>query len=896
MNSKTTIAYKRELFLELVSTSNWINTIPSSLIVTSGLEVIYLNKALTQFFNVAEDYSLSKFTDILPFVYKEDWRGLLSMVRRGDDQNRTKYDFQIRVLTDQKKLQYVKASTSVINFKGTIFSFTTFIDITGEILGSQSLTNMLDAMHIGMVLVRDKTVLFSNKRLNQMLPNFPNPSEQLEPFFKKQFNLEKSSIIFNSLLREHNVEEVVGQELEVYLKNEQGELRWFMLKRLEDVHYNGLNTVAMAIEDITESKNLQYEASRANTLFETIQEPAVIATFNGYFTKVNPAFCKLLGYTAEEMLTTPYLSFISPEDRQFSIAGNKRYLLGKPATVNSENTYITKAGKPIILNWIAVPDYDQELLYATARNVSKERAYEQHILESEAELKRTLRIAQLGSWSMQGLWGEESWNYETRIIFDVGPDENANLAKYIVHSDRKRYEKFVEDCLEKRLDFDDVFQIISAKDELKYIRIIGESHSVEKVLIKGIIQDVTAIRKAELKMLQALKMAEEAARLKSEFLSVMSHEIRTPMNAVIGMAHLLLENDPREDQIDEIQTLQFAANNLLALINDILDFSKAEAGKIKLVEEQFNLHEFFKNMVRTFEPMSSMKGIKLSYTIENEIPAEVISDKTRLSQVLNNLIGNAVKFTEEGNVSCNLSLGKVHAENQQAELIFTISDTGIGIPKEMIAKIFDSFTLASAATSRRYGGTGLGLAITKRLIELFDGSVSVESEPDKGTTFTIKLSLKVPVEFLQQKGYQQREEEVKEATQKLEDFVTSKRLLVVDDNRVNLKIVAKFLQKWSINADYVESGFEALDKLAAGERYDLVLMDLQMPELDGFETTRKMLTQNGVENEDLPVIALTAEVLGGVREKVLEYGMKDLIAKPFNPRNLMEKIAQYARK
>lgn len=367
------------------------------------------------------------------------------------------------------------------------------------------------------------------------------------------------------------------------------------------------------------------------------------------------------------------------------------------------------------------------------------------------------------------------------------------------------------------------------------------------------------------------------------------------MNAVIGMAHLLLENDPREDQIDEIQTLQFAANNLLALINDILDFSKAEAGKIKLVEEQFNLHEFFKNMVRTFEPMSSMKGIKLSYTIENEIPVEVISDKTRLSQVLNNLIGNAVKFTEEGKVSCNLSLGKVHAENQQAELIFTISDTGIGIPKEMIAKIFDSFTLASAATSRRYGGTGLGLAITKRLIELFDGSVSVESEPDKGTTFTIKLSLKVPVEFLQQKGYQQREADAKEATQKLEDFVTTKRLLVVDDNRVNLKIVAKFLQKWSINADYVESGFEALDKLAAGERYDLVLMDLQMPELDGFETTRKMLTQNGVENEDLPVIALTAEVLGGVREKVLEYGMKDLIAKPFNPRNLMEKIAQYAR-
>lgn len=858
------------------------------------MEVIYLNKALTRFFNVPEDYSISKFTDIVPFVHKDDWRSLLQMVKSGDENNNSSYEFKIRVLTNTKKLKYVKASTSVVKYKNTIFSLTTFIDITGEVLGSQSLTNMLDAMHIGMVLIRDKKLLFSNKRLNQILPNFPNPQEYLEEYITAQFETAKSETIFKELLRENDVEEVIGQELEVYQKTGNGSLKWFSLKRLEDVHFNGFNTVAMAIEDITQAKYLQYEASRANTLFETIQEPAVIATFDGFFTKVNPAFCELLGYTAKELLTTPYLEFISPEDRQFSIAGNKRYLSGKPQTINSENTYITKSGERVILNWIAVPDYEQELLYATARNVSKERAYEQHILASEAELKRTLRIAQLGSWSMRGLWGEETWNYETRIIFDVGPDEKANLQKYIVDGDRERYKKKVSSCLGERLDFDDVFQIVSAKEEVKYIRIIGEPNNEgNQLIIKGIIQDVTTIRRAELKMLQALKMAEEAARLKSEFLSVMSHEIRTPMNAVIGMAHLLLENDPREDQIDEIQTLQFAANNLLALINDILDFSKAEAGKIKLVEDRFDLHHFFKNMVRTFEPMSSMKGLSLSYNIAEDVPSEVISDKTRLSQILNNLIGNAVKFTETGSVECSIRLGQIALEKKEAELIIEIKDTGIGIPEDMLNKIFDSFTLASAATSRKYGGTGLGLAITKRLIEIFEGSVSVKSKENNGTTFTVKVSLKVPEEILLPNAADNEKRERDSIN--LEDFVKTKRLLVVDDNRVNLKIVAKFLGKWEIDADYVESGHDALAKINAGAKYNLVLMDLQMPELDGFETTREIHNQNSGVEKNLPVIALTAEVLGGVKQKVLDYGMKDLIAKPFSPRDLMEKIAKYAR-
>lgn len=887
------IQEKRARFNKVLGTLNVLDHLESSLVVTSGMDVIYVNQALLTSVGLPSTYEVNHFGGILPYVHEDDHAYLVSRMRERSQGKKINESFKLRLRHKNGSIRYIKASTSEIIHEGTQFVLTTFLDITGEAIGSQSLTNTLDAMHVGLALLDEHKILFANQRLIRVLPDFPRAEEKIDDFLTKHFSEKDTAAILQLIASDPHEDERKSPELELAILNPRHEdgdekVEWLRFKRLQNVLFNGVNAAAISVEDVSQRKLAEYEAERANSLFRSIQEPAVIANFDGFFTKVNPAFEKLLEYSAEELMSQPYINFIAEEDHQFTIAGNPRFLKGNPSSITSENTYITKSGERIILNWSAVPDYDKKLLYATARNVTRERNYEQHILNSEAELKRTLRIAQLGSWNMTGFSGEENWNYETRLIFDVGPDHEPKIRRFIVNKDIERFNQRVRECFQTRADFDDVFEIRTIKKARKYIRIISEFDAREGGSIKGIIQDVTPVREAELKMLEALEMAEEAARLKSEFLSVMSHEIRTPMNAVIGMAHLLMENDPREDQIDEIQTLQFAANNLLALINDILDFSKAEAGRLQLVEENFKLDNFLDKLVRSFEPMAQMKDIELDLILKDKLSFEVFADRTRLTQILNNLIGNAVKFTEKGKVSVFAKIDHIDADKQTAFVRIHIQDTGIGIPENKLDSIFESFTLASTDTSRKYGGTGLGLAISKRLIQLFNGSIDVASEEGKGTTFSLLVPLKIHEKTL--------EKVLPElAKEKNSEPISSKRLLVVDDNRVNLKIVRKFLSKWNIDADYVESGPEALKNLANGEYYHLVLMDIQMPEMDGYETTRQILSKKEDPLYDLPIIALTAEVIGGVRDKVLECGMLDMIAKPFNPQSLQDKIQTYAR-
>jgi PAS domain S-box-containing protein len=853
-----------------------------------------MNKSLRDFFGVGQNQDFSHFRQLKPYVHFEDAKMLLQRIQGriiSESPNNDAQEYSIRVRTQSGEKKYLKNVSTTKVIEGVQFSITNFFDITGEIKASETIKNTLHAMHVGVALMEKENVIFINNRVREIFPKFPEKNHSLGNFLKLYLNDYDRRKLITTIYSDAS-SKLTEKETEFHIRIDEKD-KWYSVRRLQDVILSKKAYYAISIEDITARKEMQYEAQRANTLFETIQEPAIIATFDGYFSKVNPAFCKLLGYTEEELLSTPYLNFIAPEDRIFTIAGNPRFLNRKPASINSENIYLTRNGERIILNWIAVPDYENKLLYATARNVSKERNYESQILESEAELKRTLRIAQLGSWSMTGLWGDENWNYETRIIFDVSTNHQNLIKNYLVEEDVARFEDKVKKCLQQSVGFDDVFKIITPKKERKFIRIIGEYQSKGNGAVKGIIQDVTAIRQAELKMIEALKMAEEAAKVKSEFLSVMSHEIRTPMNAVIGMAHILLENDPREDQIDEIQTLQFAANNLLLLINDILDFSKAEAGKIELVKEEINIHTFIESLIKTFQPMSEMRSLDLSVEMDANIPKKVNTDATRLSQMLNNIIGNAIKFTEKGSISVKVQLDKLSVKEKTAYLHICVTDTGIGIPQDKIDTIFDSFTLASSNTSRKYGGTGLGLAITKKLVDLFSGKLTIDSKEGKGTTVHLILPLSVPVESI--KNAQSMEIHHLQHQDDAESIIKTKRLLVVDDNRVNLKIVGKFMKKWGVEADYVESGFDAIKKLDEGVYYHLVLMDLQMPEMDGFDTTRNIHANTNNDNQHLPVIALTAEVLGGVRQKVRDYGMLDLIAKPFNPDKLMQKIVHYAR-
>lgn len=400
--------------------------------------------------------------------------------------------------------------------------------------------------------------------------------------------------------------------------------------------------------------------------------------------------------------------------------------------------------------------------------------------------------------------------------------------------------------------------------------------------IGGIIiftENITERKKQEEELILAKKKAEEASQAKAQFLSTMSHEIRTPMNAVIGMTHILLQDNPNPNQIENLQALRFSAENLLSLINDILDFSKIEAGKIELEQAEFSIKELVHGIKKSLSFNAEDKGIKLKVLLDEDIPEVLLGDPTRLSQILINLISNAIKFTEKGSVTLILEVN--HKEGDNINLHFGIKDTGIGIPADKIEKIFESFSQADAHTTRKYGGTGLGLAITKRLLELFGSRIQVESTSGMGSHFFFDITFKMS------KGRTQRSlnlEHVQVAFESLKEY----KVLLVEDNAMNVLVAKRFLDKWELPFEHAENGKVATDFVSQKD-YDLILMDLQMPEMDGYEATQQIRASG----KQIPIIALTASAMQETQEKILDVGMSDFVTKPFNPNELYQKIRKY---
>lgn len=374
--------------------------------------------------------------------------------------------------------------------------------------------------------------------------------------------------------------------------------------------------------------------------------------------------------------------------------------------------------------------------------------------------------------------------------------------------------------------------------------------------------------------------AEQASRSKSDFLSMMSHEIRTPMNAVIGLSNYLLDEDPKKEQVETLNTLKFSAQNLLVIINDILDFSKIEAEKIEFVNEPLEVRMLLDSIKKIFLPIAKEKELELSITCDPQIPRFIIGDQTRTSQILTNLISNAIKFTEKGRVEVVLKLEE-EAEDDVA-IFFSISDTGIGVPANKQQDIFKSFTQASTSTTRQFGGTGLGLAITRKLLELQGSSIHLESAVDEGSVFYFTQR------FRKLKEEQAATEAVGSVEQKLKKIEID--ILLVEDNEINIMVTLKFLHKWGAKVTVAHNGEEALE-IVGTRHFDLVLMDLQMPVMDGYEAVRQM-RKRGVK---LPIIALTASALLEEQKKIYDAGMNDYITKPFDPRILQTKILHFTQ-
>ncbi|WP_177428687.1 hybrid sensor histidine kinase/response regulator [Candidatus Venteria ishoeyi] len=415
----------------------------------------------------------------------------------------------------------------------------------------------------------------------------------------------------------------------------------------------------------------------------------------------------------------------------------------------------------------------------------------------------------------------------------------------------------------------------------------AERHDEIGDLLKAFEKMSKALQQQE-KLRKEKEEAEQANRAKSTFLATMSHEIRTPMNGVLGMAELLMGTEQSKEQREFTATIARSGQALLSIINDILDFSKIEAGKLELEYIDFNLPELLKDALELFHERADSKQLTLEVLIQPGVPENLYGDPGRLRQIIINLVGNAFKFTEQGIIKIHVShlkQGALHRMKALPEratwLHVEIQDTGIGIPESMQAKIFDSFSQADDATTRKYGGTGLGLAISRQLVELMHGRIGIRSQEGQGTTFWFDICLGQGKS--QDTGLSLESEQHLSTADKQDDLrikALSGLVLLAEDNRVNQLVAVNMLKKMHLHADIANHGLEVLQALAK-QPYDLILMDCQMPEMDGFSATRAIRQQEQQSGRHIPIIALTANAMKGDQAICIAAGMDDYLSKPF---------------
>ncbi len=557
------------------------------------------------------------------------------------------------------------------------------------------------------------------------------------------------------------------------------------------------------------------------------------------------------------------------------------------APFDKERYFTTPSGRRLY-EWRGVPEFDVDgkvsSVLCISRDITVRKLVEERLTKTLDRLDMAIRAGHLGIWDWDVQKNELIWDDRMYELYGIKRSDfaSANEAWFSgIHPDESAVADELALALSSERDYDTELRVVWPDGTIHYLKVyslISRDSDGKPLRMTGINYDITDIKLGEQELIEAKEKAEAANIAKSQFLANMSHEIRTPMSGLMGMLQLLQMTDLTREQADYIKISKKSSDSLLKVINDILDYSKIEAGNIKIEKLQINLEEFIREIEIMFKPSVLEKGLALKVRIEDNVPLRLVGDSFRLRQVLSNLIGNAIKFTQKGRVE--LIVRVLERSTREVKLEWVVRDTGIGLSQNNQKDIFKSFGQADSSITRKYGGTGLGLSICKGLVELMQGEVWLESIEGEGSTFYFTCVLD---------NLEEEDSTVLKVAPKIEDcFIKEEpvKLLVVEDDVISRMVIEKFakLKGWQVIS--VENGKEAVEAYRTN-RVDAVLMDVQMPVLDGYQATgliRRMERQTGTYK---PIIAMTAYALKGDREKCLESGMDDYISKP------IEAIALY---
>ncbi|MBC9912872.1 ATP-binding protein [Chitinophaga varians] len=516
------------------------------------------------------------------------------------------------------------------------------------------------------------------------------------------------------------------------------------------------------------------------------------------------------------------------------------------------------------------------------QNITQRKRSELELRQVNADYARNIQIlditqqmALIGGWEFSLVTGQVFWTKQVYTLRELPENFTAVYNDLVFYhpEDRHLLEEAQIQLLRHHQPYCIDLRHISAKGTVKWVRTTGIPvfHHEKVNAFRGIIMDIDRQKKAEIDL-------ENAARSRSEFLSVMSHEIRTPLNAIIGISGAL-QDQPGALHPELLQNLHFSANHLLGLVNDILDLSKIEAGKVVLEYIPFDLHDLIHGITGNYQPLAAAKGLQLYTRIDAGVPHQVQGDPVRLGQIFNNLVNNAVKFTNEGYISVELLPEK--SDSQHVTICFKVTDTGIGIQPELLDRIFDTFVQGDSATTREYGGTGLGLSITRKLVELMGSPISVESQPQHGTTFRFSLTLALPGTH---------SEPVSVVSIDPANLLTGMRMLIVEDNKINRQVMQLQLNKTGAAVTLAVNGKEAVARMQE-QTFDGVMLDLHMPEMNGYETIPwiRRLLPNAF------IIVLTADIMPDATEQLRLLDVKEMLPKPYKAEDLYRVLHRYKK-